>query len=78
MVTMYGYGWMWPMGGMMIGSVILAALVVGLIVWLLAGNGSSRGTPGDDLADARRILAERLARGDLDTDEYDRRLDALR
>jgi len=78
MATMHGYGWMWPMGGMMIGSVLLTALIVGLIVWLLLSNGPSRGAPADDLAGARRILAERFARGELDSDEYGRRLDALR
>jgi glutaredoxin len=59
----------------------LAMIVcVGLMVWMMGGMGRSRhrdaGRP-DELADARRILGERLANGDIDPDEYQRRLDIL-
>ena len=73
---MHGYGWMWPMGGMMAGWLLLTVLTVGLTVWLVVSVARPR--PGEsDTASARRILAERYARGELDTEEYTRRLAAL-
>jgi putative membrane protein len=68
-----GGGWWWVMG---IGwLVFLAAIVV--IVVLFMRRSDHRG------ADAARsgpenVLAERLARGEIDEDEYRRRRDALR
>jgi putative membrane protein len=49
--------------------------VIGVIAWLIirsnrAGSGSSR--------PAREILSERYARGEIDTEEYHNRIDALR
>lgn len=73
---MHGIGWMWPMGGMMVGwPVLIAAL--GVVVWLAASRSHPSGT-GDSFGSARRILAERYARGEIDTDEYEQRLGALR
>ncbi|HEY0697274.1 MAG TPA: SHOCT domain-containing protein [Micromonospora sp.] len=72
---MHGNGWVWPMGGMMIGLLVLALVVIGL-VWLIAGYGRRRVPDGRDTA--RDTLAERYARGELDTEEYRRRLDELR
>jgi putative membrane protein len=74
MTTMYWYGSIWPMGVMMVGWPLLAGLVVALIVWLVSGRDSRP----DATAGARRVLAERYARGELDTDEYRNRLAALR
>lgn len=51
--------------------VILAALLVGLVVAFHARSSSAR-------ADAERLLSERLARGDVDPEEYARRSRALR
>lgn len=75
---MHGYGYGWPMGGMMVGWLLLTVLAVGLVVWLVAGAG--RPAPRDDgeSGTARRILAERYARGELDTDEYHQRMAGLR
>ncbi|GGR98917.1 hypothetical protein GCM10010169_49400 [Micromonospora fulviviridis] len=71
---MHDNGWIWPMGAMMIGWLILAVIIVAA-VWLAVGNGRR---PADRNDSARRILAERYARGELDVEEYHRRLDALR
>jgi putative membrane protein len=73
---MHGYGSMWPMGGMMVGWLLLTVLAVGVVVWLVtqARPGEAR----DDTTTARRILAERYARGELDATEYAQRMDALR
>lgn len=72
---MHGYGWGWPMGVMILGWLVLVLLVV-WAVWYATGAGR-RPTP-DGQESARRILGERYARGELDTEEYHRRLDALR
>lgn len=73
---MHGYGSMWLMGGMMLGWLLLTVLVVALVVWLVVSNARPGGI--DDTGAARRILAERYARGELDTEEYTQRLAALR
>lgn len=74
---MHGYGSMWPMGTMMIGwlllTVLLVALAVGLIVYTVRPRHAA-----DATGEARRILAERYARGELDTEEYTQRLATLR
>lgn len=71
---MHGNGWIWPMGFMMFGWLVLVLIVVAA-VWLAIGY-SRRPTGGHE--SARRILAERYARGELDVEEYHRQLDGLR
>lgn len=74
MWDMWG-GW-WP--GMILGWVFMILLLVGLVVavvalvrWLGRTGGQPAGSapPGD----ARRILEERFARGEIDEDEFTRR-----
>ena len=74
-----GWGGGWWM--LIWGTLMMAGLVV-LVVWLIrttaTGGGVSRGSGSDDPLDsARRILAERYARGELSTEEYRERLDQL-
>ena len=71
----WGGGWL-----MLIWGTLMMAGLVALVVWLIrttdaGGNASSR--RDDPLASARRILAERYARGELSTDEYRERVDQL-
>jgi putative membrane protein len=68
---------MWPMGGMMAGWLLLTVLSVGLVVWLVVRYTGPQSAVEDTDA-ARRILAERYARGELDTEEYTHRVAALR
>ena len=74
-----GWGGGWWM--LIWGTLMMAGLVV-LVVWLIrttaTGGGVSRGSGSDEPLDsARRILAERYARGELSTEEYRERLDQL-
>ncbi|PKV92514.1 putative membrane protein [Amycolatopsis echigonensis] len=60
-----GWMWIWPV------LVVLGlfAVVGGLLWWVRA----RRETPAGASGSARRILDERLARGEIDEDEYRRR-----
>ena len=66
-------GWWWlTMGPVM-------ALFWALVIWLLVSYARPGGRgDGSRSGDAERILAERYARGELDGDEYRRRLEDLR
>jgi putative membrane protein len=66
-------GWWWVMG---IGWLVFLAAIVTIVVLLVRrsdhrGNRGGRSGPED-------LLGERLARGEIDEDEYRRRRDALR
>ncbi|MCZ7531270.1 MAG: SHOCT domain-containing protein [Acidimicrobiia bacterium] len=69
----WGGGWMWLWGFLMMTFWIA---VIGLAVWLVM-RGQDRGTRERNDR-PREILAERYARGELSTDEYHERLEALR
>ncbi len=71
-----GSWWMAVWGTLMMGGFVLVA------IWLIrstvdARGGDDSGPDEDPFASARRILAERYARGELATDEYRERLDQL-
>ena len=77
-----GGGWLWWQAGLMWVAMIA---FWGLLIWLvyaLFTNATRRdGHPGRDQehrgSDALRILDERLARGEIDTEEYQRLREAL-
>lgn len=76
MMHWYGTGWSWWAASLMwLGMIAFWAVVI-WVVYALITSASSRddGGQGDS---ARRILDERLARGEIDPDEYRRRLDAM-
>ena len=62
------HGW-WPVWP------VLWLVVAAALVWLVARRLRERPRGGVDRS--REILAERLARGEIDGDEYRRRLDQL-
>jgi len=64
--------WMDAMWWMWIPSVIFLGALVGLGVWAVRRFSEPRGR-----SDARHILEERFARGDIDADEFRGRLAAL-
>lgn len=64
----------WGMGWMTVWSLVWLAIIVGLM-WV-AARSLSRGTGTDDSPE--RILKQRYARGDIDREEYERRLNDSR
>jgi putative membrane protein len=70
---MNGWGFLF----MTLSTLVFLGLIVGAIVFTLRQTGSRPHItpPGGD---PRQILAERYARGEIDEEEYRRRLDTLR
>lgn len=68
-----GGGWWWVMG---VGWLVFLALIV-LVVIFVVRHSVDRGQRGTSRG-AEDVLSERLARGEIDEDEYRRRRDALR
>ncbi len=72
---MWGSGWGWWMGLVMVG---FWAAVIWFFVAASRGRGKNPSQPEPGHLDkSRAVLAERLARGDIDPAEYRDRLDAL-
>lgn len=77
MMFWYGGGWAWWQAGLMwLAMIAFWALVIWAVYALVTGitrrpDQAGRGEPGQP-GDAQRILDERLARGEIDTEEYQR------
>ena len=69
-----GGGWWWVMG---IGWLLFLAFV-GFLTFLLVRHVIDSDRDGQRRSSAEDVLADRLARGEIDEDEYRRRRDALR
>ena len=71
----------WFGGGMMV--LFWAAVIFGIVAlirypgWGGQRSGGQRGGESPELAAPERLLAERFARGEIDEEEYQRRLTAL-
>jgi putative membrane protein len=82
MMFWYGGGWAWWQAGLMwVGMIAFWGLLIWAI-YALVTSASRRPGPGprdgeQRGGDARRIVDERLARGEIDTDEYRRLRDEL-
>ncbi|MFD8544468.1 SHOCT domain-containing protein [Streptomyces sp. NPDC059649] len=85
----YGGGWGW--GGWFLMAVVMvlfwALIIAGVVMLVRYFSGGHRGQPGgpspshDAWGGSRRaedLLAERFARGEIDEDEYRRRITLLR
>ena len=70
----WGGGWMWLNATVWL--LVIAALA-GLVVWLVIRASRPTESTGAGTDSARRILAERFARGEIDADEYARRREML-
>jgi putative membrane protein len=82
MMFWYGGGWAWWQAGLMwVGMIAYWGFLIWAIYALVTsatrrpGPGPREGEPGSD--DARHILDQRLASGEIDTDQYQRLRDAL-
>lgn len=73
------FGGFWPLEILAIlGSLLWVALIAGVIfVVFRVANGSRRGEPRASES-AEEVLRRRFAAGEIDEDEYRRRLDVLR
>jgi putative membrane protein len=74
-----GWSWWWP--GMLIQMVVFYGLVVWgvlALVRFLSSPEKREAVPGQRRTTAEDILSERFARGEIDGDEYIRRLTVLR
>ena len=72
---MWDHGW--SAGGWLVMALMMLifwALVVAGVIWLVRGT---RPAPSSGEGDARRILDERFARGEISEDEYRQRRDLL-
>jgi putative membrane protein len=82
MMNWYGTGMSgWGYVLMIANMVLFWGLIIGGVVMLvryLGRPGRQDTTGGTQQAAPERILAERFARGDIDEDEYQRRLGVLR
>ncbi|MFD9127187.1 SHOCT domain-containing protein [Kitasatospora sp. NPDC059571] len=78
-----GWGWVLPGITMLLFALVLVALLVLLWRVLARGGGRGGGPPAPHwgsapASGAEQLLAERLARGEIEVDEYRMRLAALR
>jgi len=69
----------WGLALMTIGNLLFWGLIIAGIVALVraTGRGTQQGGPSAEAATPQRVLAERFARGEIDEEEYARRLAVL-
>ena len=72
---MYGYGtgmtW-WMVLYSVVWFILIAAAITAIVIWIRNTSAPASAPPNP-----RHILDERLARGEIDTDEYQRRISVL-
>ena len=71
----HGWNW-WGWLAMSLSMVAFWGLIIWGIVALFRGSGWN--WPRNDRPDPEQILAERFARGEIDEEEYQRRMEVLR
>jgi putative membrane protein len=81
---MYGYGWFWIIGGLIVLALFVALVVVLIVIGVSGGRrheGSPTSQPGQTTAreseDALEILRRRYARGEITREEYQAMRDDL-
>ena len=76
--------WYWGNGGhwwwMLMGVVVMVAFWGAIVwaIWYFVTNDAKKPEQGGRPDDAKRILDERLARGEIDADEYSRLREVMR
>ncbi len=74
----YGFGWFFPGLFFIPFFLIFWVLVVALLWGIWRRGGSRRWYRGGDGKPAEELLADRFARGEIDEEEYNKRLEVLR
>ncbi len=71
-----GHGWWWP--GIAVMAVFMVLCMVMMVRMMSHGmSGSHMGNPNTQGDGSERVLANRLASGEIDVDEYERLRDTL-
>ncbi len=71
---MHGYGYEFGWGGMLIGGLMMFLFwggLIALVIWGVKSVVSSSGRSVSSGQNAREILDQRYARGEIDRDEYE-------
>jgi len=78
MMFWYGGHWAWWQGGLMwLGMLVFWGLLIWAVYALITNLTRKPGTPQGSGDGARRILDQRLARGEIDAEEYQRLRDLI-
>lgn len=76
----WGHGGWWPWGPVFFGFWVLLIAAIAATIWLVARRGAQYQAVTAErtgIDQARAILAERFARGEISAEEYDERLTHL-
>jgi putative membrane protein len=77
MMVWFGSHWAFWQSGVMSIAILVFWLMVVWIVYAFVTSGPPRTRSREDSADARQILDQRLARGEIDAEEYRRLRDLI-
>src|SRR5208282_3507956 len=77
MMVWFGSHWAFWQSGLMSIAILVFWLVVAWVIYAFITSGPPRTRTRDDGADARQILDQRLARGEIDAEEYRRLRDLI-
>lgn len=69
-----GYSWflMLPM------MILIWGLIIAAIIYIVRGSNNNKTTPERNHDNGERILSERFAKGDIDEEEYKKRITVLK
>ena len=77
MMVWFGSHWAFWQSGLMSVAILVFWLLVAWVIYAFITSGPPRTRTRDDGADARHILDQRLARGEIDAEEYRRLRDLI-
>jgi putative membrane protein len=77
MMVWFGSHWTFWQSGLMSIAILAFWLLVAWLIYAFVTSGPPRTRTRDDGADARHILDQRLARGEIDPEEYRRLRDLI-
>jgi len=77
MMVWFGSHWTFWQSGLMSIAILVFWLLVVWVIYAFITSGPPRTRSRDDGSDARQILDQRLARGEIDAEEYQRLRDLI-